>query len=87
VDAAEELDDRRAGSGGLRRADAEEGEGEEEAETRTGVGLDEEQDRLARLGRLLDAEGREHTVVDGVVEASSSAASTRSTSRTRSASR
>ena len=42
--------------------------GEQQAEAGPGVRLEQEQDRLALLGRLVDAERGEHAVVDGVVE-------------------
>ena len=68
MNAAEELDDDRAGSRSLGRADTEEGKRQEESETGSGVCLDEEQNRLAGLGCLLDPQRREDTVVDGVVQ-------------------
>ena len=68
VDAAEELDDRRARGGRLGQAAPEERVGQQQAQPGTGVGLEQEQHRLALLGGLLDAERGQHAVVDGVVE-------------------
>ena len=68
MDAADELDEDRAGSGGARRARAEDGEGEEHAETGAGVRLEQEQDALSFLERLRGAQRREDALVDGVVE-------------------
>ena len=68
VDAAEELDDRRARGRRLGHALAEDGVGQQQAEARAGVGLEQEQHRLARLRGLLDAERGQHAVVDRVVE-------------------
>ena len=68
VDAAEELDDQRARGRGLGQALAEERVGQQQAQAGAGVGLEQEQHRLALLRGLLDAERRQHAVVDGVVE-------------------
>ena len=68
VDAAEELDDQRSRCRGLGQALAEERVGEQQARAGAGVGLEQEQHRLALLCGLLDAERRQHAVVDGVVE-------------------
>ena len=52
VDAAEELDDAAPGADALARPLPEHAVGEQQAEAGAGVGLDQEQDRLALLGRL-----------------------------------
>ena len=68
VDTAEDVDDHRARRGSFRRAFAEEPVSEQDAEARARVRFEEEEHRLAHFLGLLDAERREHAVVDGVVE-------------------
>ncbi|MNI75591.1 hypothetical protein D3C73_1317580 [compost metagenome] len=68
MDATEEMDDRCTGSRSLRGAAAKEHIRQQDAEARAGVGFEEEKHRLALLQRLLDAQRRQHAMVDGVVE-------------------
>ena len=68
VDAAEELDDRRGRGGALGQPGAEDRVREQQTDAGAGVRLQQEQDRLARLGGLLDAQRGEHAVVDRVVQ-------------------
>ena len=68
MDAAEEVDDDRAGGGGLGDALAEQREGEQQAQARAGVGLEQEQDRLAGVLRLGGAQRGQDALVDGVVQ-------------------
>src|SRR5690606_41794002 len=56
---------------------AEDHHGQQQTETRTGVRLEQEQHRLAGLGRLRPAQGREDAVVDRVVEEEQDRKSTR----------
>ena len=57
MDAAEEVDDRRAGRRRLGDALAEDHVGQQQAQTGAGVGLEQEQDRLAVLGDLVMPSG------------------------------
>ena len=69
VDTAEQVDDQRTGSGIL--GDLIPGEhpvGQQDAGTCAGVGLDHVEDGFSGLLHVLDAEGSEDTVVDGVVQ-------------------
>ena len=68
VDAADELDQRRARGRRPCRADAEDSERQQHAQTGAGVRLEEEQDGLAFRGGFGDPQRREHTVIDGVVQ-------------------
>lgn len=68
MDTAEEVNDGSTGSRSLRGAAAEEHVSQQDAEAGAGVGLKQEEDGLALVQGLLDAQRCEDTVVDGVVE-------------------
>ncbi|CCK16800.1 hypothetical protein BN136_2810 [Cronobacter universalis NCTC 9529] len=68
VDTAQEVDDSRAACGLLRAAAAKEHVRQQNTHARTRVGFNQEEDRFAEFMRLLNAQRREDTVVDGVVE-------------------
>ena len=68
VDAAEEVDDHRAGGGQLEHALAGDEERHQEAQAGAGVGLKQEMDGAPRLLGCRYAQGREHAMVEGVVQ-------------------
>ena len=68
VDAAEKLDNHGSRSRLARISPAEKPVCEQYAQSGTGVGFEQEHDRLPRFAGLFDADRREDSVIDGVVE-------------------
>lgn len=68
VDSAQEVDDRSTGSRCPCSTTAEEHVGQQDAQAGAGVGFEQEQDGLALVQRLLDAQRCQYAVVDGVVQ-------------------
>ena len=68
MDTAQEVDDHGTRGRSLGHAFAHEPVSQEHTETRTGVSLDKEEHGLAKFLSLLDAQGAEDAVIDGVVQ-------------------
>ena len=68
MDAAQEMNNHRTGGRVLRHALAKEPVSKEHTKTGSGIGFEQEEHGLAKFLGLLNAQRREHAMIDGVVE-------------------